>query len=81
MRVVFEARPGGDIVYDLSSKEKLAAMKETPFVIMEGSKYKIEVTFRVQHDIVSGLKYTNTVYRKGVRGWGCLLFFCVFVVG
>jgi Rho GDP-dissociation inhibitor len=34
---------------------------------MEGCKYKIEVTFRVQHDIVSGLKYTNAVYRKGVR--------------
>ena len=67
MRVLFENRPSGDIVYDLSSKEKLAAMKDTPFVLMESCKYKIEVTFRVQHDIVSGLKYTNSVYRKGVR--------------
>ena len=27
-----------------------------------------KVTFKVQHDIVSGLKYVNSVYRKGVRG-------------
>jgi Rho GDP-dissociation inhibitor len=67
MRVMFEDRPDGHIEYDLDTKEKLDAMKDKPFVLMEGCKYKIEVTFRVQHDIVSGLKYTNAVYRKGVR--------------
>jgi Rho GDP-dissociation inhibitor len=67
MRVLFEDRPDGHIEYDLDTKEKLEAMKSKPFVLMEGCKYKIEVTFRVQHDIVSGLKYTNAVYRKGVR--------------
>lgn len=68
MRVIFEDRPDGDIVYTLDSKEELDKMKHTPFVMKEGSKYKIRVTFRVQHDIVSGLKYVNTVYRKGIRG-------------
>lgn len=67
MRVLFEDRPEGHIEYDLDTPEKLEAMKSKPFVLMEGCKYKIEVTFRVQHDIVSGLKYTNAVYRKGVR--------------
>lgn len=67
MRVLFDDRPDGDIEYDLDSPEKLAAMKDSPFQLKEGCKYKIEVTFRVQHDIVSGLKYVNAVYRKGVR--------------
>ena len=67
MRVLFDDRPDGDIEYDLDTEAKLAAMKEKPFQLKEGCKYKIEVTFRVQHEIVSGLKYVNAVYRKGVR--------------
>eukprot|EP00026_Physarum_polycephalum_P016449 Phypoly_transcript_17359.p1 GENE.Phypoly_transcript_17359~~Phypoly_transcript_17359.p1 ORF type:complete len:198 (+),score=30.93 Phypoly_transcript_17359:171-764(+) len=67
MRVIFEDRPEGDIVYTLDSKEELANMKHHPFVLKEGTHYKIRVTFKVQHDIVSGLKYVNTVYRKGIR--------------
>jgi Rho GDP-dissociation inhibitor len=73
MRVIFEDRPDGDIVYTLDSKEELANMKNHPFVLKEGTHYKIRVTFRVQHDIVSGLKYVNTVYRKGIRGMLYLL--------
>eukprot|EP01112_Ceratiomyxa_fruticulosa_P012078 TRINITY_DN3325_c0_g2_i1.p1 TRINITY_DN3325_c0_g2~~TRINITY_DN3325_c0_g2_i1.p1 ORF type:complete len:207 (-),score=49.42 TRINITY_DN3325_c0_g2_i1:161-781(-) len=67
MRVIFEDRPGGDIVYSLESVEELKKMKETPFTLKEGCNYKIRVVFKVQHDIVSGLKYVNFVYRKGVR--------------
>ena len=48
MRVLFDDRPDGDIEYDLDSPEKLAAMKDSPFQLKEGCKYKIEVTFRVQ---------------------------------
>jgi hypothetical protein len=33
----------GAIEYDLSTKEKLAAMKDTPFKLKESCKYKIEV--------------------------------------
>lgn len=68
MKVICEGRPGGDIVYKLDSKEALDKMKDDAFVLKEGCNYKIQVTFRVQHEIVSGLKYVNTVYRKGVRG-------------
>lgn len=68
MKVICEGRPAGDIVYKLESKEALDKMKDDAFVLKEGCNYKIQVTFRVQHEIVSGLKYVNTVYRKGVRG-------------
>jgi len=67
MRVLFEDRPGGDIVYTLESAEELKKMKETPFTLKEGCSYKIRVVFKVQHEIVSGLKHVNFVYRKGVR--------------
>ena len=30
--------------------------------------YKVQLTFRVQHEIVSGLKSSTGVYRKGIRG-------------
>eukprot|EP01115_Flamella_aegyptia_P006923 TRINITY_DN286_c7_g1_i1.p1 TRINITY_DN286_c7_g1~~TRINITY_DN286_c7_g1_i1.p1 ORF type:complete len:200 (-),score=75.45 TRINITY_DN286_c7_g1_i1:110-685(-) len=67
MTVMFESRPDGDIEYQLDTEEQLAAMKSNPFTLKEKCKYKIKVQFRVQHDIVSGLKYVNNVYRKGVR--------------
>jgi len=67
MRVAFESRPGGDIVYTLDSPEDLIAMKNTPFTLKEGCNYKITISFKIQHDIVSGLKYVNSAYRKGIR--------------
>ena len=67
MRVMFEDRPGGDIIYNLDNEDKVKAMKSQPFTLKEGCNYKIKVTFKVQHEIVSGLKYVNTVYRKGVK--------------
>merc|ERR1712137_1064128 len=36
-------------------------------IIKEGCNFKIRVDFKVQHEIVSGLKYVNQVYRKGIR--------------
>ncbi|KAF2070705.1 hypothetical protein CYY_007972 [Polysphondylium violaceum] len=68
MKVIFENRPGGnEIVYPLETKEQMEALKKTPFVLKEECKYKITITFKVQHDIVSGLKHINSVYRKGIR--------------
>jgi len=67
MKIIFENRPEGDITYVLDSKEDLERMKKTPFTLKEGCSYKIKVGFRAQHDIVSGLKYVNAVYRKGIR--------------
>jgi len=67
MKVMFESRPDGDIVYKLDSDELLKEMRDNPFTLKEGCNYKIRVTFKVQHQIVSGLKYVNTVFRKGVR--------------
>eukprot|EP00296_Roombia_truncata_P008616 JP447113.1.p2 GENE.JP447113.1~~JP447113.1.p2 ORF type:complete len:144 (-),score=38.98 JP447113.1:271-681(-) len=66
MRIICEGRPGGDIVYTFKSADDVAAMSKTSFTLKEGCNYKIQVTFRVHHQIVSGLKYLTQVYRKGL---------------
>ena len=39
-----------------------------PVVIKEGCSYRIKIVFRVQREIVSGLRYSYGVFRKGIRG-------------
>ena len=38
------------------------------FTLKEGSSYHLRFTFEVSNNIVSGLKYTNTVWKTGVKG-------------
>ena len=37
------------------------------FSLKEGSQYRFKLTFTVKHNIVSGLAYSNTVWRAGVQ--------------
>ncbi|KAI3466519.1 hypothetical protein Pfo_023182 [Paulownia fortunei] len=37
------------------------------FTLKEGSRYSLKFTFRVSNNIVSGLKYKNTVWKTGIR--------------
>jgi len=67
MRVIVEGKPNQDIVFNLSIDDNLKKMKDHPFTLKEGCNYKIQIYFKVQHDIVAGLKYVNVVYRKGIR--------------
>lgn len=38
------------------------------FTLKEGSKYRLKFSFQVNNNIVSGLKYTNTVWKSGIKG-------------
>lgn len=38
------------------------------FTLKEGSLYRLVFTFQVNNNIVSGLKYTNTVWKTGIKG-------------
>ncbi|KAJ0668444.1 putative Rho protein GDP-dissociation inhibitor [Helianthus annuus] len=42
-------------------------VKGTWFTLKEGSRYAIKFTFQVRNNIVSGLKYTNTVWKTGLK--------------
>ncbi|OWM83341.1 hypothetical protein CDL15_Pgr012822 [Punica granatum] len=37
------------------------------FTLKEGSRYNLKFSFQVKNNIVSGLKYTNTVWKTGVK--------------
>ncbi len=68
MKVICKERPNGDILYDFTERGSEQKLKDQPFTLKEKCEYKIEVAFRVQHEIVAGLKFINLVFRKGVRG-------------
>ncbi|CAO3641349.1 unnamed protein product [Cunninghamella echinulata] len=66
-QIALEVAGRSDVVVDLSTPNALEQAKSTPFTIKEGVEYRMKVKFRVQHDVVSGLKYLQVVKRKGIR--------------
>lgn len=59
-----EGRP--DIVIDLKDQAALATLKDKPFTIKEGAVFRMKVNFKVQHQVLSGLKYLQVVKRMGL---------------
>ncbi|KAI7878341.1 E set domain-containing protein [Lichtheimia hyalospora FSU 10163] len=65
--IALEVQDREDVKIDLSTPDAIEKAKSTPFTIKEGVEYRMKVRFRVQHEVVSGLKYLQVVKRKGVR--------------
>ena len=65
LKIIVDGRD--PIVYALDTPESVKKLKEKPFSLKEGCKYKIEVSFRVQHEIVSGLCFTTSVYKGPLK--------------
>jgi Rho GDP-dissociation inhibitor len=59
-----EGRP--DIILELDKPNALETLKEKPFTIKEGSTFRMKVQFRVQNQLVAGLKYIQIVKRMGI---------------
>ncbi|KAI0460135.1 rho GDP dissociation inhibitor [Xylaria acuta] len=60
--------PGREpVTIDLSQPGSEKTLKDNPFKIKEGAKFTMVASFRVQHEILSGLQYVQTVKRKGIR--------------
>ncbi|XP_037546033.1 rho GDP-dissociation inhibitor 1 [Nematolebias whitei] len=53
------------LVLDLQGD--LEAFKKQAFVLKEGVEYKIKISFKVNKEIVSGLKYVQQTFRKGMK--------------
>lgn len=45
----------------------LEEFKKQSFVLKEGVEYRVKISFKVNREIVSGLKFTQQTFRKGVR--------------
>jgi len=55
------------VTIDLSTPGSEATLKDKPFKIKEAAKFTMVASFRVQHEILSGLHYVQVVKRKGIR--------------
>ncbi|CAL4184459.1 unnamed protein product, partial [Meganyctiphanes norvegica] len=63
LALVVEGRD--DNVLDLTGD--ISSLKDQSFTIKEGISYKIRIDFHVQREIVTGLKYIQRTYRKGIQ--------------
>ncbi|XP_027561056.1 rho GDP-dissociation inhibitor 1 [Neopelma chrysocephalum] len=52
---------------ELDLRGDLDSYKKQSFVLKEGVEYRIKISFRVNREIVSGLKYIQNTFRKGVK--------------
>ncbi|KAJ1259146.1 hypothetical protein BS78_10G131700 [Paspalum vaginatum] len=64
LSILSPGRP--EIVLPLPA-ERRSKEKEPWFTLKEGSAYRLKFTFSVADNIVSGLRYTNTVWKTGIR--------------
>ncbi len=43
-------------------------LKDTPLEIIEGCKFSVKIQFRVQREIVCGLRYNQKAAKMGFKG-------------
>ena len=55
------------MVVDLTVPGALEQLKNKPFTIKEGARFRMKAKFKVQHEVLSGMKYLQVVKRKGIR--------------
>lgn len=56
-----EGRP--DIIIDLRAPGAVEALESKPFTIKEGATFRMKVQFKVQHELLAGLKYLQKASR------------------
>eukprot|EP00842_Homolaphlyctis_polyrhiza_P003976 jgi/Hompol1/457/HPOL_000557-RA len=56
-----------DVTIDLSTPEAIKALETNVLTIKEGIEYRLKVTFKIQHDVISGLKYLHVVKRGPLK--------------
>ncbi|KAG2013474.1 rho GDP-dissociation inhibitor [Coprinopsis cinerea AmutBmut pab1-1] len=59
--------PGKKIAFNLADPNAIASLKKTPVVIKEGVEYNVRITFKVNHSIISGVRYIQVVKRSGIK--------------
>ncbi|KAK7248836.1 Rho GDP-dissociation inhibitor [Aureococcus anophagefferens] len=64
-RIAFnDATP--DLVFNLDTLAGKEKLKKTGVSIKEGAEYKFKLSFRVQHEILAGLKFCNKTKKMGM---------------
>ena len=55
------------VVVDLTNEKTLNELPKNAFKIKEKSVYKLSIQFKVQHEIVTGIKYLQAIKKAGIR--------------
>ncbi|KAI8350783.1 RHO protein GDP dissociation inhibitor [Mortierella sp. GBAus27b] len=66
-RLALEVAGRPDVELDLTQSAE--ELRKQSFTIKEGVEYRLKVYFRVQHSLVSGLRYKHVVKRKTMGTW------------
>lgn len=64
-RVIFESKNTPDQVFHLDSDEGVEKINKVGVDLKEGCAFKFQLKFRVNHEILTGLKFTNSI-KKGI---------------
>jgi len=63
-KMIFVSEGRDDIVLDLSGD--ISMLKKQKFTIKEGVEFRLKIIFKVQHEIISGLRYHHVISRKQI---------------
>ncbi|KAI0638329.1 rho GDP-dissociation inhibitor [Trametes polyzona] len=57
---------GKHLIMDLQNPAQIAELKKNPFTIKEGVEFNVRINFKVNHSIISGVRYLQVVKRSGI---------------
>ncbi|CCK69506.1 Rdi1p KNAG_0C04020 [Huiozyma naganishii CBS 8797] len=58
-----ESKP---ILFDLTNEQTIKELASKRYKIKENSIYKLKITFKVQHEIITGLRYVQYIKKAGI---------------
>lgn len=67
LRLHFEGRDSPLVISLGNEGGENAADPNIVYILKEGQEYRMELIFRVEDEIVLGLKFLRSVYRRGIR--------------
>ncbi|KAJ3123728.1 hypothetical protein HK100_011516 [Physocladia obscura] len=67
LSIAMESSGRPDVVIPLDSPAAIENLSSQVMTIKEGVEYRLKVKFRVNHDVVSGLRYLHVVKRSGLK--------------
>ncbi|KAJ3119669.1 hypothetical protein HK100_000200 [Physocladia obscura] len=67
LSIAMESTGRPDVVIPLDSPAAIENLNSQVMTIKEGVEYRLKVKFRVNHDVVSGLRYLHIVKRSGLK--------------
>lgn len=55
------------VVVNLEDEKERAGLPKNPFKVAEKSRYSLRIKFKVQNEIVTGIKYLQGIKKAGIR--------------